>query len=143
DDVQVIVEHVNLGRVRSFRACNPSYAYQASGRPVPTVLANIWLSGQDDSALRVMRPSFETRGRLNHVLLPELPEELISATALWTWDYLRRSRAQGFILALSGGSDSAACATIVRWMCDKVCASGNLNSWISKITKLNEDDPAF
>ena len=37
--------------------------------------------------------------------------------ACWLWDYLRRSRTQGFFIPLSGGIDSCATATIVYSMC--------------------------
>ena len=37
--------------------------------------------------------------------------------ACWLWDYLRRSRTQGYFLPLSGGIDSAATALIVHSMC--------------------------
>ena len=37
--------------------------------------------------------------------------------ACWLWDYLRRSRTQGFFIPLSGGIDSCATAVIVYSMC--------------------------
>jgi NAD+ synthase (glutamine-hydrolysing) len=40
-------------------------------------------------------------------------EELARAEALGLWDYLRKSRAQGYAVSLSGGADSAACAVLV------------------------------
>lgn len=40
-------------------------------------------------------------------------EELARAVALGLWDYLRKSRAQGYVLSLSGGADSSACAVLV------------------------------
>ncbi len=40
-------------------------------------------------------------------------EEFIRCVALGLWDYLRKSRAQGFVISLSGGADSAACAVLV------------------------------
>lgn len=40
-------------------------------------------------------------------------EEFARAVALGLWDYLRKSRAQGYVVSLSGGADSAACATLV------------------------------
>ena len=43
-------------------------------------------------------------------------EEIACGPALWLWDYLRRSGARGFFLPLSGGSDSAAVASIVASM---------------------------
>jgi hypothetical protein len=42
---------------------------------------------------------------------------LRSGPACWLWDYLRRSRTQGYFLPLSGGIDSCATATIVHSMC--------------------------
>jgi NAD+ synthase (glutamine-hydrolysing) len=40
-------------------------------------------------------------------------EEFTRAVALGLWDYLRKSRAQGYVVSLSGGADSAACAVLV------------------------------
>jgi NAD+ synthase (glutamine-hydrolysing) len=40
-------------------------------------------------------------------------EEFARAVALALWDYLRKSRAQGYTVSLSGGADSAACAVLV------------------------------
>lgn len=37
--------------------------------------------------------------------------------ACWLWDYLRRSRTQGYFVPLSGGIDSCATAVIVFSMC--------------------------
>lgn len=39
------------------------------------------------------------------------------AAALGLWDYLRKSRSSGFVLSLSGGADSAACAVLVHLAC--------------------------
>ena len=43
-------------------------------------------------------------------------EEISLAPALWLWDYLRRSGANGFFIPLSGGADSASVAAIVASM---------------------------
>lgn len=43
-------------------------------------------------------------------------EELAQAVALGLYDYLRKSRARGFVLSLSGGADSSACAIFVAEM---------------------------
>jgi NAD+ synthase (glutamine-hydrolysing) len=40
-------------------------------------------------------------------------EEFARAVALGLWDYLRKSRAQGYVVSISGGADSAACAVLV------------------------------
>jgi NAD+ synthase (glutamine-hydrolysing) len=54
----------------------------------------------------VVEPSWEDRPSLRE-------EEFGRAVALGLWDYLRKSRAQGYVVSLSGGADSAACAVLV------------------------------
>ncbi|CAD6906105.1 unnamed protein product [Tilletia controversa] len=44
-------------------------------------------------------------------------EEIALGPACWLWDYLRRSRTQGYFIPLSGGIDSCATAVIVYSMC--------------------------
>jgi NAD+ synthase (glutamine-hydrolysing) len=51
---------------------------------------------------------------------PEI--EIGKGVACWLWDYLRRSKASGFFLPLSGGADSAATLAIVSSMCHLVVA---------------------
>ncbi|MEB3222653.1 MAG: NAD(+) synthase [Candidatus Sericytochromatia bacterium] len=43
-------------------------------------------------------------------------EEFARAVSLGLFDYMRKSRARGFVLSLSGGADSAACAVLVHLM---------------------------
>lgn len=145
NDVEVIVEHLNISRVRSFRACNPSFAIQATGKPVPVVPANIWLSGIDDSSIRVLQMSATERTPLT---LPSVPEELGRGAACWLWDYLRRSGAQGFFVPLSGGADSCAVSTIVRLMCESVFDAINkgvhgTRASLESVLRMNHDHPAF
>lgn len=66
-----------------------------------------------------------TTRRLSLAIEPRyhLPEEEIAlGPACWLWDYLRRSKAAGFLVPLSGGIDSCATATIVYSMCRLVVA---------------------
>ncbi|KAK0528643.1 glutamine-dependent NAD(+) synthetase [Tilletia horrida] len=44
-------------------------------------------------------------------------EEIALGPACWLWDYLRRSRTQGYFIPLSGGIDSCATSVIVFSMC--------------------------
>jgi len=44
-------------------------------------------------------------------------EEFTRALALGLFDYMRRSRSRGFVVSLSGGADSAACAALIALMC--------------------------
>jgi NAD+ synthase (glutamine-hydrolysing) len=54
----------------------------------------------------------------------EKNEELTRAVALGLFDYLRKSKARGFVLSLSGGADSSCCAVLVAEMVKR--ASGEL-----------------
>ncbi len=45
-------------------------------------------------------------------------EEFTRAEALALFDYLRKSRSNGFVVSLSGGADSSATAVLVRLMCE-------------------------
>jgi len=46
----------------------------------------------------------------------EKHEELAQAASLALYDYLRKSKAKGFVLSLSGGADSSMCAVLVAEM---------------------------
>lgn len=107
-EVEVVTAEVDLDRVRSLRAAVPSRMRQAAETPpFPRVRADLTLARPDDGVPSVPRP-----------LRSHPPEEEIAlGPACWLWDYLRRSGATGFFLALSGGVDSAAVATIVGSMC--------------------------
>ena len=57
----------------------------------------------------------------NSKLVPSLDskeknEEFARATSLALYDYLRKSKAKGFVLSLSGGADSSCCAILVSEM---------------------------
>src|SRR5258706_1782257 len=46
----------------------------------------------------------------------ERNEEFVRATSLGLFDYLRKSKARGFVLSLSGGADSSCCAVLIAEM---------------------------
>jgi NAD+ synthase (glutamine-hydrolysing) len=52
----------------------------------------------------------------------ERNEELARAASLGLFDYLRKSKAKGFVLSLSGGADSSLCAVLVAEMVKRVPA---------------------
>lgn len=49
-------------------------------------------------------------------------EEFARATSLALYDYLRKSKAKGFVLSLSGGADSSTCAVLVSEMVKRASA---------------------
>ncbi|KAI1366300.1 glutamine-dependent NAD(+) synthetase [Xylaria arbuscula] len=110
NEVEVIVATVDLEEVRAAR-CAPSRGQQAVQSQEYQRIEVDFLLGDDDETLS-LTPTLPRPPRFH---LPE--EEIALGPACWLWDYLRRSKAAGFQLALSGGIDSCATATIVYSMC--------------------------
>ncbi|SJM82793.1 Glutamine-dependent NAD(+) synthetase [Zygosaccharomyces bailii] len=113
-DVEVVTATVDLEEVRSYRASVMSRGLQASLSEtrykrihVPVELAP--LSFRFDPTIA------PTKSREAFYHIPE--EEIALGPACWMWDYVRRCNGSGFFLALSGGIDSCATATIVYSMC--------------------------
>lgn len=57
---------------------------------------------------------------------------------LGLFDYLRKSRSHGFVVSLSGGADSAACAYLVRLMVDLALAELGVDGLRSKLGYLKD-----
>ncbi|MCB9495934.1 MAG: NAD(+) synthase [Fibrobacteria bacterium] len=84
-----------------------SVASHPSARPVPRITR---IEGGPTRRRTVPAPALPSPR-------PDAKEQFGRATALGMWDYLHKSRSQGFVLSLSGGADSAACATLVHLAC--------------------------
>ena len=124
EDVDVVTATVDLGDVRAHRV-SKSRGMQAA-----------WLSAghggmRVGGPVRIDVPERLTYDVVDIAKLHTTPaqgvhyhtpaEEIARGPACWLWDYLRRSRTQGFLLPLSGGIDSCATAVIVHSMCRLVC----------------------
>ncbi|KAJ3370356.1 glutamine-dependent NAD(+) synthetase [Allomyces arbusculus] len=119
-DVEVVTAAVDFEAVRSFRSGRISSNWQAAAAPrYPRIHVGVALSSS------VWQPTSHTP-RFVPGLVPARPmepvicspeEEIALGPACWLWDYLRRSRVQGYFLPLSGGIDSCATAVIVFSMC--------------------------
>lgn len=59
--------------------------------------------------------------------------EFWEATCLGLFDYLRKSRSKGFVLSLSGGADSSACAVMVAEMVKKGISELGAEKFIRKL----------
>jgi NAD+ synthase (glutamine-hydrolysing) len=96
---------VDLEEIRTYRAVA---GHPVHAKPPQVTLLDLSEPAAPVSALADAAPS---------ALDPHA--EFARATALGLWDYLRKSRSRGFVLSLSGGADSAACAVLVhlafRW----------------------------
>ena len=124
NDVEVLTAMVDLdeiwpyrtSRSRGMQANNPT-VHQLERIAVPFRLCKSALPNPHIKITQPVEPRYH---------LPE--EEIALGPACWLWDYLRRSRASGYLVPLSGGIDSCATATIVYSMCRLViseCRAGN------------------
>ncbi|HUQ08338.1 MAG TPA: NAD(+) synthase [Kofleriaceae bacterium] len=54
-------------------------------------------------------------------------EEFARAVSLGLWDYMRKSRSHGYVVSISGGADSAACAVLVATALELAVAEHGLD----------------
>lgn len=114
NDVEVITAVVDLEEVRSHRFA-PARGMQSIQAPkYQRIKTNFSLSAWEDFDPEI-KPSRKVEARYH---TPE--EEIALGPACWMWDYLRRSKAAGLLVPLSGGIDSASTATLVFSMCTLV-----------------------
>ena len=116
DDVEVCTATVDLEEVRSFR-CSPSRGMQAVQSPsYERVEVPMRLSRRGHVIDTSVFPSPTIEPRYHS---PE--EEIALGAGCFLWDYLRRSKQNGFFVPLSGGVDSCSTAVLVYSMCRLVC----------------------
>jgi NAD+ synthase (glutamine-hydrolysing) len=115
-DVEVVTATVDLDDVRTYRS-SPSFGLQSTSmghqyprEEHPDTSAHIAGRKSEFDPTVVPNPAIELRYHT-----PE--EEIALGPACWLWDYLRRCRAGGFFIPLSGGIDSCATSVIVFSMC--------------------------
>ena len=124
-DVEVVTATVDLDDVRTYRASIASRGKQATNPAVslPRIAVDFNLAfasvaegkaAAGGGAAAVAAAPSLTAPRPLRYHSPE--EECGYGPACWMWDYLRRSGAGGFMLALSGGADSSATAAIMGTM---------------------------
>ncbi|KAL5512968.1 QNS1 [Sanghuangporus vaninii] len=120
NDVEVITATLDLEDVRAHRAKASRSMQAAQAERYHRVEVPFALS--DPMTMDVL----DVEGYMNFELRYHKPEEEIAlGPACWLWDYLRRSRTQGYFIPLSGGIDSCATAVIVFSMCRLVSEAAN------------------
>ncbi len=67
-------------------------------------------------------------------------EEFTHAMTLGLFDYMRKSWSRGFVVSLSGGADSAACATLVGMMIDRLERELGPGAWPAKVPYLGFEE---
>ncbi len=125
-DAVADVDHTRLQRART-----------ASYRP------DVDASDEDLVTVPFAWPSLAPRA-FHSVELSDYSKEEAYARimALGLFDYLRKSRSSGFVVSLSGGADSAACAYLVRLMVDLALlelGSATVRTRLSHMRDLGDD----
>ncbi|PPQ90755.1 hypothetical protein CVT25_010144, partial [Psilocybe cyanescens] len=116
-DVEVVTATVDIEDVRAHRARSSRNMQASSSETYHRVEVDFALTRGKFDEIR----EEDMVGLVGSKSIPvryHLPEEEIAlGPACWLWDYLRRSRTQGYFIPLSGGIDSCATAVIVFSMC--------------------------
>ncbi|THH28003.1 hypothetical protein EUX98_g6186 [Antrodiella citrinella] len=121
-DVEVVTATVDLEDVRSHRATSSRSMQAAGSSRYQRIEVDFSLSDESTASI-VAIEDLVTSSRRTEVRYHKPEEEIALGPACWLWDYLRRSRTQGYFLPLSGGIDSCATAVIVHSMCRLVAES--------------------
>jgi NAD+ synthase (glutamine-hydrolysing) len=64
-------------------------------------------------------------------------EEFSRSVALGLWDYMRKSRSDGYVVSISGGADSAACAVLVATAVELAVAELGIDGALARIDYAN------
>ncbi len=108
-EVHVTCATVDVEATRMSQARTASFQPELGGRDNAVVNVPFTFSETPSQPAAWQLAAWETTPQIKE-------EEFTRAEALALFDYLRKSRSQGFVISLSGGADSAACACLVHLM---------------------------
>ncbi|GAA4432580.1 NAD(+) synthase [Ravibacter arvi] len=134
-DYFIVSAIVDTDRTRLSQVQNKKEASKEADWRVP-----VYFSFNETKSMPVQNAETEAFERGNFVK----EEEFARAVCLALFDYLRKSRSNGFTVSLSGGADSSACAALVSLMLylgdESIGISGLKEklSYIAKIKGLND-----
>ncbi|KAG8623931.1 hypothetical protein KVT40_008907 [Elsinoe batatas] len=117
-DVEVLTATVDLDDIWSSRASRSRGAQSMESATFERISVDFHLTSKNDVAT-----SRKHATTSQDVIYHKPEEEIALGPAAWMWDYLRRSKASGYFVPLSGGIDSCATAVIVFSMCRMVVAA--------------------
>lgn len=109
DDFQLTSAVIDIEATRTSQARIASYQPQLEESDPQLVPVKFDLPGAGLENATSSLPAWESGATLKE-------EEFARAEALALFDYLRKSKSQGFVVSLSGGADSAATACLVHLM---------------------------
>lgn len=110
-DGKLTVETLNVTQNRVARARTSSF--KPSVASLPDVVSDFSFKNPLTTAAKPGQELWETSPHHKE-------EEFARAVSLGLFDYMRKSRSNGFVLSLSGGADSAACAVLIHVMQERL-----------------------
>jgi NAD+ synthase (glutamine-hydrolysing) len=105
--LDVVTVDLDLSTVQKVRNLNTPVAFEKNELPALIAVPGKWKSCTMSPA--TLPESWESSKHIRE-------EEFTRAVGLGLYDYLRKSRSCGFVLSLSGGVDSGACAVLIHYM---------------------------
>ncbi|KAF4555258.1 Glutamine-dependent NAD(+) synthetase [Elsinoe fawcettii] len=117
-DVEVLTATIDLDDIWSSRSSRSRGAQSMESVTFERISVDFHITSKKDAAT-----SRKTATASREVVYHKPEEEIALGPAAWMWDYLRRSKASGYFVPLSGGIDSCATAVIVFSMCRMVVAA--------------------
>lgn len=140
-DSSLLVASVDLLTARTRRAAVHGLRFLPDGMGVSGEAGGIvQLPANSVSASASDCPPAVTAAKVPDARRPAIPltrfAEFTRTAALGLFDYMRKSRSNGFVISMSGGADSSACAVLVRVMAELAIADRGFSglrdelSWI-------------
>ena len=124
-DVVVTTGVIDIERSRLLRRKQASFRPDFSDSHSRLVVPGVKL-------LRTSKSSSEVE------MLPMVKhEEFLNAVTLGLFDYLRKSRSEGFVVSLSGGVDSSAASCLVALMVHRACKELTLTGFAKKLSYIS------
>ncbi|KAK1232129.1 glutamine-dependent NAD(+) synthetase [Marasmius sp. AFHP31] len=117
NDVEVVSATIDIEDIRTHRTKSSRSFQAAQAESYHRIEVPFALSGGKFEEMREEDIIGFLATKTLEVRYHKPEEEIALGPACWLWDYLRRSRTQGYFIPLSGGIDSCATATIVYSMC--------------------------
>lgn len=116
---------VRVGRQRSFDAEAQGEIISATSSRIVRTSAR-WIAAPTSARAAAVNSAWEDGTHIKE-------EEFARAVALGMFDYMRKCRARGFVLSLSGGADSATVACLVRLLVRFGVSELGLAAFISRL----------
>jgi NAD+ synthase (glutamine-hydrolysing) len=130
-DFRLTSATVDVDRTRMERSRSSSFPVEVESSFSNTITVDYELSESKESSEPTRKSVWESSDDIKE-------EEFTRCEALALFDYLRKSRSRGFIVSLSGGADSAACASLVAKSVELGVAELGIDAYRDKLAYISE-----